>query len=86
MLSPEQTTLKRRTGDGWETVERCAYRYDGCELELAVPRRALQQSDGKPDFYFHWVDNIQKLDDINEFFVNGESAPERRYNYHYQAR
>ncbi|HJB84949.1 MAG TPA: hypothetical protein IAA13_05525 [Candidatus Alistipes merdigallinarum] len=86
VLSPEQTTLKRRTGDGWETVERCAYRYDGCELELAVPRRALRQSDGKPDFYFHWVDNIQKLDDINEFFVNGESAPERRYNYHYQAR
>ena len=86
VLSPEQTTLKRRTDTGWETVEHCDYRYDGCELEVAVPRRALLQSAGKPDFYFHWVDNIQKLDDINEFFVNGESAPERRYNYNYQAR
>ena len=86
VLSPEQTTLKQRTDTGWETVERCDYRRSGCELELAIPRRALWLSDGKPNFYFHWVDNIQKLDDINEFFVNGESAPERRYNYHYQAR
>ena len=86
VLSPEQTTLKQRTDTGWETVERCDYRSSGCELEVAVPRRTLRQSDGKPNFYFHWVDNIQKLDDINEFFVNGESAPERRYNYHYQAR
>ena len=53
-------------------------------MQIAVPRSALGFSE-KPSFYFHWVDNIQRLDDIREFFVNGESAPERRYNYFYDA-
>lgn len=82
--SPSTTLLKRRDGDRWTDVEACKYRQVGQEMEIAVPREALKQTD-TPDFYFHWVDHTQQLDDINEFFVHGESAPERRYNYHYQA-
>ena len=54
-------------------------------MEIAVPKKLLGQGD-RPDFYFHWADNIRKPDDIVEFFLNGESAPERRYNYHYKAK
>ncbi|MDD6773008.1 MAG: hypothetical protein PUD85_03535, partial [Bacteroidales bacterium] len=60
------------------------YSYSGDRMQIAVPREALGMA-GKPSFYFHWADNIQKTDDIREFFVNGDSAPERRYNYSYDA-
>ena len=84
VLSKTGTTLKRRTAEGWDTVCECEYSYTGSEMQIAVPRSSLGM-DTKPSFYFHWVDNIQKLDDIHEFFVNGDSAPERRYNYFYDA-
>ena len=84
VLSPSRTTLKVRGDGGWETVCECEYSYSGDRMQIAVPREALGMA-GKPSFYFHWADNIQKTDDIREFFVNGDSAPERRYNYSYDA-
>ena len=84
VTSANATTLKSRNGDKWETVASCPFTVNGNEMEIAVPRSALKVGD-KPDFYFHWVDNIQAIDDITEFFKHGESAPERRYNYHYFA-
>ena len=29
------------------------------------------------------VDHLQTFNDIIEFFMNGDQAPERRANYHY---
>lgn len=86
MPSAEKTVLKKRDGNGWKPVAECDYRANGCEMEIAVPRRSLGLAGGKPDFGFHWMDNMQRPDDIREFFVNGDSAPERRYDYHYRAR
>jgi hypothetical protein len=37
-------------------------------------------------FDFHWADNIQAPDDIIEFGVSGDSAPNRRFKYRYQTR
>jgi hypothetical protein len=34
-------------------------------------------------FDFHWADNIGKIGDITEFFLNGDNAPERRANYRF---
>lgn len=79
------TTLKRSVGEEWETVGECHYRLAANEMEIAIPLEYLKLTD-RPNIYFHWADHSQKLNDINEFFVNGESAPERRYNYHYQGR
>jgi len=84
VLSKTKTTLKKRGEKGWETLCECDYSYAGNQMQIAVPRTALGFSE-KPSFYFHWVDNSQKLDDIKEFFLNGDSAPERRYNYFYDA-
>ena len=50
---------------------------------IAVKRTYLKQ-ESELSFDFHWVDNIQKLGDITEFFINGDSAPERRANYRFQ--
>lgn len=83
VISDHETTLKSRDNGEWKTVTSCDFRRVGNEMEIAIPKKYLKQGD-TPAFYFHWVDNIQKLDDINEFFVNGESAPERRYNFFYK--
>ena len=84
VISDSKTTLKKRAGDGWETVAECDYRCDGDRMQIAVPKAALG-IEGKPSFYFHWMDNMQRLDEISEFFLHGDSAPERRYNYFYNA-
>ena len=56
----------------------------GNKMELAIPRRALGLADKRVKFDFHWADNIQKADDIIEFAISGDSAPDRRFNYHFE--
>lgn len=80
------TTLKKRLKGRWETITSIGYRVSGNELMIRVPLSALAKSPQRLNFNFHWADNIQKLDDINEFFVNGDSAPLRRFDYHYSGR
>ena len=50
-------------------------------LEIRVPRTLINQTGKDILFYFHWADNIQKLNDITEFFIYGDSAPYRKFNY-----
>ena len=83
--SDKKTTLMKRVADGWGEAIEVDYICSGNQMEIAVPKSAIGQKE-KPDFYFHWHDNIGTIDDLQSFFVNGDSAPERRYNYHYKAR
>lgn len=85
VISANKTTLKHYANGNWEAAANCTYKVTTNEMEIAVPANQLKTG-AKPQFYFHWTDNVQKLNDINEFFINGESAPERRYNYHYIAK
>lgn len=85
VINSHTTTLKRNTGGcNWETVSKIPYRVSGNKMEIKVPRRDIDQS-GRPAvfFEFHWADNIQKLGDIIEFSVSGDSAPNRRFNYRF---
>ena len=54
---------------------------------LAVPRIALGiENISRPlQLDFKWADNIQVEGDIDEFTVNGDSAPPGRFNYRYLA-
>lgn len=78
----------RRTGvrtygrDDWGKPATVDYRYEGNELMVAVPRKFF--GSGKLSFDFHWADGIQKLGDIDEFLLNGDQAPSRRANYHFE--
>jgi hypothetical protein len=78
-----ETTLKTRHSGQWQTVARIPYRMNGNGLELAIPRDLIQQTNSAPAFDFHWADNCQASGDISEFGVNGDSAPNRRWNYRY---
>ncbi|MBN1816004.1 MAG: hypothetical protein JW828_01500 [Sedimentisphaerales bacterium] len=55
----------------------------GNEMELALPRTLFQKTEKGLTFDFHWADNIARLDGPIEFALNGDSAPNRRFNYRF---
>jgi len=60
-----------------------SYQVGQNKLMIRVKRADMKQND-KLAFDFHWADNIAKIGDITEFFLNGDNAPERRANYRFQ--
>jgi hypothetical protein len=53
-------------------------------MEIAIPRSLLGIAETNVEFDFHWADNIQALDSVAEFAINGDSAPNRRFNYRFK--
>ena len=81
------TTLSQNTtttnGWNWTSVRSdIAYTVSGNQLMLAIPRASLGTTSDPVSFDFHWADNFQ-TNDIADFAVNGDSAPDRRFNYRY---
>ncbi len=76
------STVKTYNGESWSTAKGIAFRYEGNEMMVRVPRSYF--GSGKLAFDFHWADGIQKLGDIEEFFLNGDQAPSRRANYRFE--
>ena len=86
VVDANKTTLKKTTsGWNWTTVRNdITYKVLGTKMELRIPRADIGQDRGpNVELDFHWADNIQKTDDIIEFSVSGDSAPNRRFNYRY---
>ena len=85
VIDSKTTTLSKWAGnDGWKRAATVSYRAAGNRLELRVPRAALGLV-GKPvAIDFHCADNIVSLDDIIQFSLAGDSAPDRRFNYRYR--
>lgn len=85
ILSDEKTTVKSYTGicpDGrWETVAEIPFRYTGKEMELAVPRALLGLGDAAFSFDMKWSDNPAELKDPISLCTDGDTAPNRRFNY-----
>jgi len=65
----------------WTEQAQLAYRYAGKAIELAVPRKLLGLPGDAFAFDFHWCDNPADLKDPISLCVNGDSAPNRRFNY-----
>ncbi len=76
VTSADKTTL---VGKG-RTFE-VAYSQKGEQMEIAIPRTPLGMTDTVPAFCFHWADNMQHTKDVTAFFTDGESAPDRRFDY-----
>lgn len=83
VTSDVETTVKAWRGGSWKTVGTAEFRVNGNGMELAVPRALVNEADGAPAFDFHWADNIEEFSDVSELGVNGDSAPNRRWNYRY---
>jgi hypothetical protein len=84
--SAKQTTVMHYTGDAkkpWKEIVPSAYRYAGNRLELAILRKTLGLTSGKFTFDFKWSDHPADLDDIISLCINGDTAPNRRFNYRF---
>ncbi|WP_339740292.1 T9SS type A sorting domain-containing protein [uncultured Sunxiuqinia sp.] len=81
--SSTQTTLMQWTGSAWGNEVAAPFAFRGNEMEIGIPRSAMNMKDDTPEFYFKWADNPQHLNDISDFFTDGESAPDRRFNYNF---
>lgn len=69
----------------WRHKAEIRYRVQGNEMMLAIRRQDLQlKAIAKPILlHFKWSDNFQKEGDPLEFTLNGDSAPNARFNYRY---
>ena len=84
-VGADTTTLKRTVdGENWETIAVLSYKVNGNKMEIRVPRSSIDAVGDVVSFNFHWADNMSQLNDITQFFINGDSAPNRRFDYYYQ--
>ena len=85
IVDDKTTTLVRYDAEVpdslWQEQARLDYRYSGKALEIAVPRRLMNLNGDALTFDFHWCDNPADLNDPISLCVNGDSAPNRRFNY-----
>lgn len=81
VVDDKTTTLMRYDGQAWVELATLQYRVGEKGIELAVPRAALGLAGDALTFDFHWCDNPSDLKDPISLCVNGDSAPNRRFNY-----
>lgn len=69
----------------WKSTSVAPIRYEGKEFHVAVPRAALGLT-GVDQFQieFKWADNIAETEDVDDFYLNGCSAPYGRLNFIYR--
>ena len=83
-IKNDQTTTLMRydsaKGD-WTEVADLPMRYAGNQLEVSVPRELLGLGGDHFVFDFKWSDNPTDLNDPISLCLNGDTAPNRRFNY-----
>jgi len=79
---------KCKGGWRWEVIGRIKYRWNGCQMHLAIPRRLLGigEEDTPFEIQFKWVDDIHGDENIEDFYINGDTAPFGRFNYVYSCK
>ena len=70
----------------WEKIAMVPLFYAVDHLTLSIARDALGVSAavGKLKIDFKWVDHIPVSDDIMDFYRKGDTAPDARFNYHFE--
>lgn len=82
--SPDASGLSVHSIQDGATAElaRIPHAVNGQELELALPR-SLFGASAELKFDFKWGDNQQNDEEVVEFALHGDAAPDRRFNYRY---
>lgn len=77
------TTLMRYNGTQWVEVADLKFCYSGKKMEFSVPRKVLNLESNSFTFDFKWSDNPADLKDPISLCTDGDTAPNRRFNYRY---
>ena len=82
-VQPQRTVLERSQGGRyrWGSPVSIECRAGAGEIELAIPQAALGIKALPAVFDFKWADNIQQTGDWSDFTLNGDAAPNDRFNY-----
>lgn len=84
--SPHEALIERWTGSDWETAGSAVLQVGTKELHLAVGRHLLGLTADRPlQLDFKWTDNIPPTADGFDFLDHGDTAPNARFNYRYEA-
>ena len=75
------TTLMKFENDKWIEIADLNYKYSGTEMEIEIPRHLLYIEKDRVIIDFKWADNPSDLKDPISLCVNGDTAPNRRFNY-----
>ena len=67
----------------WGRVAKVEAYASGNQLQLAVPRAALGMKPGSMTFDFKWVDHLSRPDDVMDFYLSGDVAPDARFCYRF---
>ncbi len=85
VVDDKTTTLMRydpKSPDNpWVEQAQLSYRYAGKTLVVAVPRKLLGLNGKAFTFDFKWSDHPADLKDPISLCLNGDTAPNRRFNY-----
>jgi hypothetical protein len=65
----------------WQTVGEAKYVVNGNEMEIAVPRQMLGIRNLPSTLDFKWADHCYSRGDCTDFSLNGDAAPDDRFNY-----
>jgi hypothetical protein len=65
----------------WDSVVDINYAKSDKQIEIAVPRKILNLLGNSFTFDFKWADNPADLKDPISLCLNGDTAPNRRFNY-----
>ncbi|MES2658072.1 MAG: hypothetical protein V4689_05610 [Verrucomicrobiota bacterium] len=78
-----QSSIEKHAGSGysWDSPLPIGLRMAGKEIELSIPRKALGLKPGPVTLDFKWADNLQQTGDWSDFTLNGDAAPNDRFNY-----
>lgn len=77
--------LQQYTDGQWTTIGKVTVKTDSNRLMYSFPLKKIFPTKGELDFEFKWSDNMQKEDPI-DWYLNGDTAPEGRFNYVYQTK
>ena len=83
----DAAVLKRCLGGwNWETLAGAERRIDGSRMTVTIPLKALGIESAEIDLRFKWSDNISAPDDILDYYVTGDTAPDGRFVYRFRCR
>lgn len=71
------------TNGRWVKVTDLKYKYKGNQLQIEVPRNLLKLMNPAMSFDFHWCDNPLDLKKPISLCIEGDNAPNRRFNYRF---
>ena len=84
-VSPDDHTavIERYSGSGyrWGNPTRIPYVVKDSQLMLSIPRDVLGVKSIPTTLDFKWADNLQQTGDWTDFYENGDTAPDDRFNY-----